>query len=99
MCVTLIDYPKARSKSSDRSVRPTLLVIAREELCHLAKLGVTGGDQFLRCASLQFGELFFERGVEQGGGGFVINVGATLGFGHDAIDATQLLQVVGCDAH
>ena len=45
------------------------LLIAREELCHLAELGVAGGDQFLRCASLQFGQLFFERAAEQGGGG------------------------------
>ena len=44
-------------------------------------------------------QCFCRTGIEQGSGGLVVNVGASLGFGHDAVDASQFAQVFGGDAH
>ena len=68
------------------------------QLAHAAELGVAALEQFGDRLRGKLVEGAQKNGFEQLRGGFVIGVGAALGFGDDFIDDAEIAEVLGRDA-
>src|SRR6266849_2392634 len=70
-----------------------------EELAHVTEFLVAGVEKFLDARVGEDEELALEGVTEKFGGGFVVAVGAAVGFGDDFVDNAEVLQVRGHDLH
>src|SRR6266849_9099678 len=70
-----------------------------EELAHVAEFLVAGVEKFLDALVGEDEELALEGVPEEFGGGFVVTMGAAVGFGDDFVHNAEVLQVRGHDLH
>src|SRR5580704_1555120 len=90
------DLNPRRGRESDGSRG---LVFDLQKLRHVAELGVARVEQLLDRALLQFREIFLQGSVKQQSGSFVVKMGSAFRLRNDAINAAQLFQILGRDAH
>jgi len=78
---------------------PRAALFSAEESGHEAKLLVAGCDKLGSRLAPQLGEMPLERNVEQFRGAGMVGLGPADWFGDDVVNAAELLQVLGSDAH
>src|SRR5258705_12531289 len=70
-----------------------------EELAHVAELLVAGVEEFLDALVGEDEELALERVAKNLCGGFVVAVGAAVGFGDDFVDDAEFFKIRRHDLH